>query len=81
MIRVRFARDGPYKSWAATTDWFFRPEKAAAAPFGHGIHACIRYMLGGITSISGRIGTFGKDIVVEDTAVLNFSFGDRALVI
>ena len=36
-------------------------------------------MLGEITSISGRIGTFGKDIVVEDTAVLNFSFGDRAL--
>ncbi|NLJ85316.1 MAG: Gfo/Idh/MocA family oxidoreductase [Firmicutes bacterium] len=82
MIRVRFAHDGPYKSWAATTDWFFRPEKAGGgALLDMGIHALdiSRYMLGEITSISGRIGTFGKDIVVEDTAVLNFSFGDRAL--
>ena len=32
MIRVRFAHDGPYKSWAADR-WFFRPRRPAAAPF------------------------------------------------
>ena len=82
MIRVRFAHDGPYKSWAATTDWFFRPEKAGGgALLDMGIHALdiCRYMLGEITSVSGRLGTFGKDIVVEDTAVLDLSFGGNAL--
>lgn len=82
MIRVRFAHDGPYKSWVATTDWFFRPEKAGGgALLDMGIHALdiCRYMLGEITTVSGQLGTFGKDIVVEDTAVINLSFGDHAL--
>ncbi len=82
MIRVRFAHDGPYKSWAATTDWFFRPEKAGGgALLDMGIHALdiCRYMLGEITSVTGRLGTFGKDIVVEDTAVIDLSFGENAL--
>jgi UDP-N-acetylglucosamine 3-dehydrogenase len=82
MIRVRFAHDGPYKSWAATTDWFFRPEKAGGgALLDMGIHALdiCRYMLGEITNVTGQLGTFGKDIVVEDTAVINLGFGDHAL--
>ncbi len=82
MIRVRFSHDGPYKSWAATTDWFFRPEKAGGgALLDMGIHALdiCRYMLGEITSISGQLGTFGKDIAVEDTAVISLGFGTHAL--
>lgn len=82
MIRVRFAHDGPYESWAATTDWFFRPEKAGGgALLDMGIHALdiCRYMLGEITTISGQLGTFGKDIALEDTAVISLGFGGHAM--
>lgn len=82
MMRVRFAHDGPYKSWSATTDWFFRPEQAGGgALLDMGIHALdiCRYMMGEICSVSGHIGTFVKDIPVEDTAIITVSFRERGL--
>lgn len=81
MMRVRFAHDGPYNSWSATTDWFYRPEQAGGgALLDMGIHALdiCRFMLGDIAQVYGQIGTHGKTIPVEDTAVVNLLFENDA---
>ncbi len=81
MMRVRFAHDGPYNSWAATTDWFFRPEQAGGgALLDMGIHALdiCRFMLGDIAQVFGHVGTFVKDIPVEDSAIVSLAFENDA---
>ncbi|HHY97210.1 MAG TPA: Gfo/Idh/MocA family oxidoreductase [Firmicutes bacterium] len=83
MMRVRFAHNGPYLSWSAMSDWFFKPEMAGGgALLDMGIHAIdlCRYFGGDVTSISAKTATLGKDISVEDWAVGIMEFKDPKLL-
>ncbi len=82
MIRVRFAHEGPYTSWYATSDWFFNPREAGGgALLDMGIHAIdiCRWFGGEITSISAKIATLKKDIDAEDNAIALLTFPGKCL--
>jgi UDP-N-acetylglucosamine 3-dehydrogenase len=81
-IRVRFAHNGPYLSWGAKTDWFYRPELAhGGALLDMGIHALdiCRFYFGEIKALYATMGTLNKDIQNEDTAILALEFANGAL--
>jgi len=82
-IRVRFAHRGPYTSWSATSDWFFKSRLAGGgAVLDMGIHALdiARFVLGAeIRSVSANLATLSQDIQAEDTAVIGLEFSSGAL--
>ncbi len=81
MIRLRFAHEGPMSGWAMS-NWFHNPDKAGGgALFDMGIHAIdlATYLMGPIRKVNGMIGTLGKKIDLEDNAILQFEFEDKAL--
>ena len=81
MIRVRFAHGGPYPGWAKNS-WFYNKDLAAGgARLDMGIHAidlCL-WLLGPITSVSGRARTLIKKIEVDDNALAIFEFKSGAM--
>ncbi|MFP4192804.1 MAG: Gfo/Idh/MocA family protein [Candidatus Hydrogenedentota bacterium] len=81
MIRVRFAHGGPSPGWAKS-HWFYNPElSAGGALFDMGIHAIdlCNWLIGPIRSVSGLTATLVKDIEVEDNALVQLEFKNKAL--
>ncbi len=77
-IRVRFAHTGPYTSWVAKSDWFFKPKMAGGgAVLDMGIHALdiARFVLNQeLRTVSANLATLSHDIQAEDTAVISLEF-------
>jgi len=81
-IRVRMAHRGPYDSWVAKSDWFFRHEMAGGgAVLDMGIHALdiLRYLGGEVAEVMGMTATRVHPIVDEDMAVMVARFDSGAL--
>jgi UDP-N-acetylglucosamine 3-dehydrogenase len=81
-MRVRMAHHGPYDSWVAKTDWFFRHEMAGGgAVLDMGIHALdiMRYLGGEITEVVGMTATNVQRIKDEDMATVLTRFENGAL--
>lgn len=81
-VRVRMAHRGPYESWSAKADWFFRHEMAGGgAVLDMGIHALdiMRYLAGEIVDITGMTATVLHPIRDEDMAVAVVRFAGGAL--
>ncbi len=79
-IRDRFSHEGPYQSWNAVSDWFYKKELAGGgALLDMGIHAIdlLRYFAGEVTDVMGRIHTYKQPIASEDYAIgiLTFESG------
>lgn len=82
MARVRFAHEGPYISWPAKSDWFFKKDLAGGgALLDMGIHALdiVRFLIGEIKDISANLNTLVRDIEVEDNAVCAVNFENGAM--
>ena len=81
MMRVRFAHGGPYPGWAKNS-WFYNKDLAkGGALLDMGIHAidlCL-WMMGPITSVTGKAATLIKKIEVDDNAVLLVEFKNGAM--
>ncbi|MDB4894376.1 MAG: oxidoreductase domain protein [Firmicutes bacterium] len=81
-MRVRMAHHGPYDSWSARSDWFFRHEMAGGgAVLDMGIHALdiMRFIVGEITEVKGMTAGKVHNIKDEDLAVVLTRFANGAL--
>lgn len=81
-VRVRMAHRGPYESWVAKSDWFFRHEMAGGgAVLDMGIHALdiMRFFAGEIAEIKGLTATKVHPLKDEDMAVAIMRFASGAL--
>ena len=76
--RVRFAHTGPYTSWGAKSDWFFKPKMAGGgAVLDMGIHALdiARLVLNQeVRTVQANLATLSHDIQAEDTAIISLEF-------
>lgn len=82
MIRVRYAHTGPYPGWAQS-DWFYKKKIAGGgAVLDMGIHAIdiCQFLIGPITSVTGKVATLRKKIEVDDNAVMLLDFAPKKCI-
>ncbi len=81
MIRVRFAHGGPYPGWAKNS-WFYNKKLSkGGAMLDMGIHAIdlCHWLIGPVKNVSARAATLIKPIEVDDNALLQLEFENKAL--
>jgi len=81
MIRVRFAHGGPYPGWAKNS-WFYNKKLSkGGAMLDMGIHAIdlCHWFMGPVKNVSARAATLIKPIEVDDNALLQLEFDNKAL--
>lgn len=80
-IRARLSHGGPL-GWAPGQNWFVSPAEAgggAALDLGVHLAGLVRWLMGDIDSVVGRVDTLGKQIALEDTAVMILHFRSGAM--